>query len=165
VEAQWEHDGVRGRALIENGGLAQQAPEEAGDLAIDVTTGDEGGLVLGMVCQAQQGGCIGYAASADRHTYFRFRPGALELVDPERPDAELEALAFSFVDEWIWYDEEEAPLERARYADYGYPVRGANIRSEKLAQLRRSGSARYSSLNDAALKVREALFAQWLNRK
>src|SRR5262249_57731009 len=27
VEAEWEHDGVRGRARIENGRLVQQAPE------------------------------------------------------------------------------------------------------------------------------------------
>ena len=72
----------------------------------------------------------------ERHTYFRWFGGRLELLDPEAPDAALEEAAFRFVDEWIWYDEEEAALERARYANYGYPVRGANLKSDKLALLR-----------------------------
>ena len=91
--------------------------------------------------------CIGYAAAADRHTYFRHRDGALELVEPDAPDDALEDVAFGFVEEWIWYDEEEAALERARYAGYGFPVRGANLKSEKLASCARRGGA-YSSLDD-----------------
>lgn len=73
-------------------------------------------------------------------------------------------MAFAFVEEWLWYDEEQAPVERARYAGYGYPVRGANVRSEKLAMLR-SGGLRFSSLDAAGRQAREALVAQWLNRK
>jgi hypothetical protein len=72
-------------------------------------------------------------------------------------------VAFSFVDEWIWYDEEEAPLERARYASYGYAVRGANLKSEKLAALRASGM-RFSSLDASGMQAREALVAQWLGK-
>ena len=79
-----------------------------------------------------------------RHTYFRYRDGALTLLSPEEPDAAIEEVAFRFVDEWIWYDEEEAALERVRYANYGYPVRGANLKSEKLALLRANGGS-YSS--------------------
>ncbi len=163
VEAEWEHDGVRGRALIENGRLVQQAPELLGDAQVDVAVEADGRLLLGMACALQEGAVIGYAAAADRHTYFRFRDGMLALVDPESPDEALEEVAFAFVDEWLWYDEEEAALERARYANYGYEVRGANLKSEKLNALRSRG-LRFSSLDAACLAAREALLAQWLNR-
>jgi hypothetical protein len=72
-------------------------------------------------------------------------------------------VAFRFVEEWIWYDEEDAALERARYANYGYPVRGANLKSEKLALLRANDGA-YSSLDAAAGAAREAIIEQWLRK-
>ena len=68
-----------------------------------------------------------------------------------------------FVDEWIWYDEEDAALERARYANYGYPVRGANVKSEKLALLRAQGG-RYSSIGEEAQAARDAIVARWLKQ-
>ena len=73
-------------------------------------------------------------------------------------------VAFAFVEEWIWYDEEDAALERVRYANYGYPVRGANLKSEKLALLR-AHDGRYSSLGSAASAVREDLIKQWLKQE
>jgi hypothetical protein len=164
VEAEWEHDGVRGRAHIENGSLVQAPSEPQGGALVDVAVEQDGRLVLALACAPAQGGLIGYAATADRHTYFRSRDGELTLVDPETPDEALEDVAFAFVEEWLWYDEEEAAVERARYAGYGYPVRGANVKSEKLATLRSSGM-RFSSLDAAARQAREALVAQWLNRK
>jgi hypothetical protein len=163
VEAEWDHDGVRGRAVIENGRLVEEervAPAAAG---VEVAVGDEGRLELALICERKDAGWIGYAATAERHTYLRYRDGALELVDPSEADDALEDVAFHLVDEWLWYDEEDAPTERARYAQYGYPVRGANLKSEKLALLRRH-AARYSTLEAAAGEVREALIAQWLNR-
>ena len=163
VEAEWEHDGVRGRALIENGRLVQQTPELAADAQIDVAVDDDGKLILALACATQEDAVIGYAATCDRHVYWRFRDGSLSLIDPESPDEALEDVAFAFVEEWIWYDEEDAALERARYANYGYPVRGANLKSEKLVALRRSGM-RFSSLDPAAEKAREAIVAQWLNQ-
>jgi len=163
VEAQWEHGGKRGRALIENGRLVEQSQSEAGGAGVDVALGEDGELVLGMVCRTSGGECIGYAAAAGRHTYFRHRDGVLELVAPEAPDDALEDAAFGFVEEWIWYDEEEAALERVRYAGYGYPVRGANLKSEKLAQLRASGG-RYSSLDPLGREAREKLIEKWLKR-
>lgn len=163
VEAEWEHDGVRGRALIENGRLVPQAPELLGEAQVDVTVAQDGRLVLGMACAVQDGAVIGYAASAERHSYFRFRAGALSLIDPDAPDEALEEVAFAFVEEWLWYDEEDAALERARYANYGYEVRGANVKSEKLGVLR-EGGLRFSSLDAACAPAREALLAQWLNR-
>jgi hypothetical protein len=167
VEASWERDGKRGRALIENGRLVEQARGDDGGAGVDVAVGDDGRLELGMVCQSAGGECIGYAAAADRHTYFRYRDGALGLVAPDAPahvpDEALEDMAFGFVEEWIWYDEEEAALERVRYAGYGYPVRGANLKSEKLAELRQSGG-RYSSLDPLGREARERLIEKWLKR-
>lgn len=156
VEAEWEHEGERGRAVIENGTLVEHSSAEAGTPGIEVEVGEDAKLVLALICEQDEG----YAASAERHTYFRYCDGKLELIDD--PDAKLEELAFAFVEEWLWYDEEEAALERARYANYGYPVRGANLRSEKLALLRDRGG-RLSTLGSAAREARDALVSQWLN--
>ena len=156
VEAEWEHDGVRGRAVIENGKLVQDLTGATAS-GIHVEVAEDGRLVLGLALRD----ALGYAVTAERQTYFRFRDGKLELVGTDEADEALEEVAFGFVDEWIWYDEQDAPLERARYADYGYPVRGANVKPEKLAALRRSG-LRVSSLEPAAEPLREALLKQWL---
>lgn len=163
VEAEWDHDGVQGRALIENGSVVNEERGETSVAGVVVDVADEGRLELAFICERQGDSCIGYAASADRHTYFRYREGVLALVDPEDADEALEAAAFRLVDEWLWYDEEEAPTERAHYAQYGYPVRGANVKSEKLALLRRRTEP-YSTLDADAAAVRAALLAQWLNR-
>jgi hypothetical protein len=157
VEAEWDHDGVRGRAVIENGRVIQDESAELAAPGIDVALGEDGRLVLGLVVKDT----LGYAVTSDRQTYFRYEGGALTLVDPQDADAALEEVAFGFVEDWIWYDEQDAPLERARYADYGYPVRGANVRSEKLALLRGRGM-RFSNLEESAAPVRAALAEQWL---
>ena len=163
VEAEWDHDGVQGRAVIENGSVVNEERAETSAPGVAITLGEEGRLELALICEAQEQGWIGYAATADRHTYFRYRAGALTLVDPEDADEALEEVAFRLVDEWLWYDEEEAGTERAHYARYGYPVRGANVKSEKLALLRRR-SEPYSTLDPRAMKVRELLAAQWLKQ-
>jgi hypothetical protein len=161
VEAEWDHDGVRGRAVIENGRLVEEERAAPGGAGIEIALAEGGRLALALVCERREGGWIGYAASAERHTYFRYRDATLTLIDPDAADEALEDIAFRLVDEWIWYDQEDAPTERARYAQYGYPVRGANLKSEKLAFLRR-GTERYSTLDAAGAEVREALLAQWL---
>ena len=163
VEAEWDHDGVRGRAVIENGGVVNEETHDPGIAGVEVATGEEGGLELALICERSGEGWIGYAATAERHTYFRFRDGALSLVEPDEADEALEEVAFRLVDEWLWYDEEEAPTERERYKQYGYPVRGANLKSEKLAQLRQSGG-RYSSLDALAREARERLIEKWLKQ-
>jgi hypothetical protein len=122
-----------------------------------------GRLELALACSRREDALLGYAATADRHTYFRYRDGKLELVGPDSPDAALEEVAFAFVEEWIWYDEEEAVLERARYANYGYPVHGANLRAEKLHLVRDRGR-HFSSLDEPAAGARVALIEQWLKR-
>jgi hypothetical protein len=161
VEAEWDHDGVSGRAVLENGRVVDEETSEEGEEGVYVETGEEGRLVLALACEQRDGQWLGYAASAERHTYFRYRERQLELVTPEDTDPALEEIAFRLADEWLWYDEEEQPTERARYAQYGYPVRGANIRSGKLALLRRRHGP-YSTLADEANAVRQALVSQWL---
>jgi len=166
VEAEWERDSERGRAVIENGQLVEQTAgrldDAKVDAQVDILAGEEGRLELGLTCAAQaDGSLIGYAVTDARHTYWRYRDGVLSLFGTEGPDAALEELAFRFVEEWIWYDEEEAALERVRYANYGYPVRGANLKSEKLALLRANGGS-YSSIDQEAKVAREAIVAQWL---
>jgi len=163
VEAEWERDGERGRAVIEQGKLVEQTSTRAGEAQLHVETGDAGRLELAIACRARGEELFGYAVTHDRHTYWRWREGQLALLGAEQPDAELEEVAFGFVEDWIWYDEEDAALERARYANYGYPVRGANLKSEKLAALRATAGS-YSCLTDEAKAAREALLKQWLKR-
>ncbi|MGQ0545462.1 MAG: hypothetical protein ACT4P3_09045 [Betaproteobacteria bacterium] len=156
VEAEWEHDGVRGRAVIENGRVVADEKTAPGEPGIEVEVAEDGRLVLGLVLKD----AMGYAVTADKQTYFRYAGGALELVEPQEADEALEEVAFGFVEEWIWYDEQEAPVERARYAAYGYPVRGANVKSDKLALLRERG-LRFSTLEPAAAPARAALLERW----
>jgi hypothetical protein len=161
VEAEWDRDGVRGRAVIENGRVVDEERGAPLTEGVYVATGEAGRLELALVCERREGDWLGYAATAERHTYFRYRDGSLALIAPDDADGALEDVAFRLVEEWIWYDEEEAPAERARYANYGYPVRGANLKSEKLSLLR-SRSEPYSTLAPEAQGVREALISQWL---
>ena len=96
-------------------------------------------------------------AKAERYARLRTE----NAIAPQDADQSLEDIAFRLVDEWIWYDEEDAALERARYANYGYPVRGANLKSEKLALLRQR-STPHSTLTPENDAVRAALASQWL---
>jgi hypothetical protein len=162
VEAEWEHDGVRGRALIENGHLVQQPPQLAADMLLDVSIEPNGARAA-----------LAAAGARARWSAMRRAPSAISLprrrarlVGPIRRTRALEEVAFAFVEEWIWYDEEDAVLERARYANYGYPVHGANLRAEKLHLVRDRG-LRFSSLDAEAAEAREAraaLIEQWLKR-
>jgi hypothetical protein len=164
VEAEWERDGVHGRAVIESGQLVEQESARVDEPLVEVKVGEDGHLEFGLTCApTPDGGLIGYAVTDRRHTYFRWFGGRLELLDAEAPDAALEDAAFQFVEEWIWYDEEEAALERVRYANYGFPVRGANVKSEKLALLRTRGGE-YSTLDEQARAARAAVVAQWLSK-
>jgi len=109
-----------GRAVIENGRVVDDERALAGPRGVHVEVGDEGRLALALICERVGDAWLGYAASAERHTYFRYREGALALIAPDEADGALEEIAFRLVDEWLWYDEEDAALERARYAHYGY---------------------------------------------
>ena len=166
VEAEWNHDGVQGRAVIENGKLVPEEMHEAapGERGVEVRSGEDGRLELALIVERDGDGWRGYAAAAERHGYFSYHGGKLELLDADEADEALEDVAFRLVDEWLWYDEEDAPTERARYAQYGYPVRGANLKSEKLALLRRVDGT-HCTLEPAALAARDALIARWQIRK
>lgn len=164
VEAEWERDGERGRALIENGQLVETSATRLAEAQLEVAVGDDGRLNLALACiRGEDGAIAGYVATAERHTYFRYKDSVLTLVNPEEPDAKLEEAALRFAGEWIWYDEEDAVLERARYANYGFPVRGANLKSDKLALLR-ANAGRYSTLDENAKAACEAIVEQWLKR-
>jgi len=164
VEAEWERDGERGRALIENGQLVETSATRLAQAQLEVAVGDDGRLDLALACiRGEDGAIAGYVATAERHTYFRYKDSLLTLVNPEEPDAKLEEAALRFAGEWIWYDEEDAVLERARYANYGFPVRGANLKSDKLALLR-ANAGRYSTLDENAKAACEAIAEQWLKR-
>jgi hypothetical protein len=164
VEAEWERDGERGRALIENGQLVETSATRLAEAQLKVAVGDDGRLDLALACiRGEDGAIAGYVATAERHTYFRYKDSVLTLVNPEEPDAKLEEAALRFAGEWIWYDEEDAVLERARYANYGFPVRGANLKSDKLALLR-ANTGRYSTLDENAKAACEAIAEQWLKR-
>ena len=164
VEAEWERDGERGRALIENGQLVETSATRLAVAQLEVAVGDDGRLDLALACiRGEDGAIAGYVATAERHTYFRYKDSVLTLVNPEEPDAKLEEAALRFAGEWIWYDEEDAVLERARYANYGFPVRGANLKSDKLALLR-ANAGRYSTLDENAKAACEAIAEQWLKR-
>ena len=164
VEAEWERDGERGRALIENGQLVETSATRLAEAQLEVAVGDDGRLDLALACiRGEDGAIAGYVATAERHTYFRYKDSVLTLVNPAEPDAKLEEAALRFAAEWIWYDEEDAVLERARYANYGFPVRGANLKSDKLALLR-ANAGRYSTLDENAKAACEAIAEQWLKR-
>ena len=162
VEAQWERDGISGRAVIENGRVVQEDKGSPDMPGVEVAVGEDGRLDLGIICKNQGDAWAGYAVTAERHTYFKYRAGELTLVDPQDPGPALEEIGVHFAGEWIWYDEEDAELERTRYAGYGYPVRGANLKSEKLALLRRQEGGRYCTLDGGAREAREALVSRWL---
>jgi len=190
VEAEWRDAprAVAGRAVIEGGRLlesSRSALADGGPLGVDVTLSAHGELVLAMACRAERDALYGYAASADRHAYFRFESGGLRLAEgaaerwsadgepiPAEEFAALEDLAFEFAADWLWYDEspaEDTALERRRYAEYGYAPRGANVKSGQLARLREAGaqedgSVRFSTLDAAGLRARDALLALWRKR-
>lgn len=185
VEAEWVNPGLglRGRAVIENGRLSEQSSEplESGRLEIDVEIGGAGELELAIACRRRQTGShsdsgeswIGYCASSDRHAWFTW-DGALELIPTDASIeqallAELEDIAFEFADQWLWYDDApaaETALERQRYAQSGWPVRGANVKAARVAQLRDALTGnRYGSLSEQAAPLREAVRAAWLAKK
>ena len=80
---------------------------------------------------------------------------------------ELDRLAREFSREWIWFEESEpaeTAVERARFADYGYPVRAANLRSEKLRKVLRpeSGGLAFGSFGEDTRWIPELLRRCWL---
>jgi hypothetical protein len=193
VEAEWRNaaQGVRGRAVIESGRLVDQESVPLDDelLGIALETGAEGEIRLGLGCARHTEAWLGYAVSESRHAYFRLDEPSRELriaedagerwtaclreghggaLDEPIDGAlleELEAIAFRFAADWLWYDEDSAPetaLERKRYADHGWRVAGANLRTEQRLRVGvgqrigrlPSGAERLPALLRAALEAR-----------
>lgn len=80
---------------------------------------------------------------------------------------ELDRLARDFSREWIWFDEspaDETAVERQRFAAYGYPVRPANLRSEKLRKVLQpeGGILAFDSFGEDASWVPALLRRCWL---
>ncbi len=80
---------------------------------------------------------------------------------------ELDRLAQEFSREWIWFEEsppEETAVERQRYEAYGYPVRAANLRSEKLRKvlLPGDGGSGFGSFGEDTRWIVEVLRRCWL---
>ena len=193
VEAEWRNtaQGVRGRAVIENGRLVDQESVPLDDelLGIALETGAEGEIRIGLACARHGEEWLGYGVSGSRHAYFSLdeRSGEMRIAEEagERWTAclregrgsaldepidgalleELEAIAFRFAADWLWYDEDPAPetaLERKRYADHGWRVAGANLKSEQRLRVGAdqrigrlpSGAERLPALLRAALEAR-----------
>ena len=89
-----------------------------------------------------------------------------ERVTAREPTAETWAgLALLLADAWAHgfagQGGNAAVLERARYANYGYPVHGANLRSDKLKLMRDQDMRFFSTLDAQAIEARNALLAKW----
>jgi len=147
--------------VLERGKLVEQHTEPLAEAEqIDVCISAEGELLLALVCKQDAGDAwIGYAAAADCHAYFHYEQGELVLEDAAdaEPDAALEALALDFATDWLWYDESEeeaSAIERARYAERGWPVRGANVKTACLARLPASTLGREAQALKRALQIR-----------
>jgi hypothetical protein len=184
VEAEWRNaaQGVRGRAIIQGGRLLdhETAPLDSGLLALEIECGAQGGLVFGLACVRDGAAWLGYCASANRHAYFQLDPaGELRLdedasgrwggahgeqIEPALLER-LEEIAFRFAGDWLWFDEDASPasaLERKRYADHGWAVAGANLKSEQL--LRVGLGQAFSTLPPEARALRERLRSAWARK-
>jgi hypothetical protein len=93
-------------------------------------------------------------------------------IAPREPIAqealrELDRIAEGFAREWIWFEEsppEETAVERRRFEDYGYPVRAANLRSEKLRKVLRpdADGLALGSFDEDTRWIAELLRRCWL---
>jgi len=105
-----------------------------------------------------------WTVSADDADYSELAPREPIAEDELR---ELDRLAREFSREWIWFEESEpaeTAVERARFADYGYPVRAANLRSEKLRKVLRPENAGlvFGSFEEGTRWIPELLRRCWL---
>jgi hypothetical protein len=105
-----------------------------------------------------------WQVSGDDTRYAELAPRAPIAEDELR---ELDRLAQAFSREWIWFDEsppEETAVERARFSAYGYPVRAANLRSEKLRNVLRPENGRlvFRSFGEDARWIPDLLRRCWL---
>ena len=105
-----------------------------------------------------------WTVSSGEASYAELAPAEPIAEDELR---ELDRLAQEFSREWLWFDEsppEETAVERARFKAYGYPVRGANLRSEKLRKVLRpeNGGLALDSFGKDAHWIPELVRRCWL---
>ncbi len=204
VEVKWSDAalGRKGRAIIKNGVLAEQAVEShapGGASSLEVRANADGGLRLALICARWREFWHGYVIAQDQHAFFRVEgpagSGELSASDgieaewaerwtvssgdatyrelvPREPIVEdelreLDRLAQEFSREWIWFEEsppEETAVERARFEAYGYPVRAANLRSEKLRKVLRpeNGGLAFGSFGEDTRWILDLLRRCWL---
>ncbi len=81
---------------------------------------------------------------------------------------ELDGMARRFVADWIWFDQErreDIAVEAERYAQYGYAVAAANVRTSKLHRMRAdAGEGRplvHSTLGPEDLWAKDLVLATW----
>jgi hypothetical protein len=108
---------------------------------------------------------------AERWTVSSGSAAYAELA-PREPIAqdqmrELDRLAQEFSREWIWFEESEpaeTAVERTRFQAYDYPIRAANLRSEKLRKVLRpeNGGLALGSFGEDTRWIPELLRRSWL---
>src|SRR3954447_7184624 len=67
VEAEWDHDGVHGRVVIESGHVLPAALDAARTAGISIEVAEGARLVLPLVRDRTDAAWHGYAATAERH--------------------------------------------------------------------------------------------------
>jgi hypothetical protein len=107
-----------------------------------------------------------WTVSAGVATYAELAPPEPIAEDELR---EIDRLAQEFSREWIWFEESdpaETAVERARFEAYGYPLRSANLRSEKLRTVLRpdGGSLALGTFGEDTRWIPELLLRSWLRR-
>lgn len=204
VEVDWTQakEGRRGRAIIQNGALREQAAQTqapGGPALQDVRADADGRIRLAVVCERWREFWHGYVMASDQHAFFRIAgpPRACELSASDGVEAEwaerwtvssddaarvelsqrepiakdelreLDRIAEGFSREWLWFSEsppEETAVERQRFESYGYPVRAANLRSEKLRKVLRpeDGGLALGSFAEDTRWIPELLRRWWL---
>ena len=99
----------------------------------------------------------------------REAPASAIAIDPAA-FKELDALARSFAERWIWFaggERAEVAVESDRYARYGYPVLPANVRSSRLHRMRADAGENaplvHSTLGADEHWIKDLLLATWAN--
>ena len=105
-----------------------------------------------------------WTVSSDEAAYGELVPREAITKDELR---ELDRIAEGFSRDWLWFSEsppEETAVERQRFEAYGYPVRSANLRSEKLRKVLRpeDGGLEFGSFGKDERWIPELLRHRWL---